>query len=384
MRIPLKYSLKSLFRRKGRSAITAFGVFAAVFVAMLMAALSKGLVGSALSTGSPDNVLILSRGAEALEFSAIEPGDYHVIRSTDFAYAPGGEPLASPELYINTFVKIEGAGAADKRGLVRGVLPVAFEVHNQVSLLSGSPPGRGGKIAIGKLAATKLGVSSGSLSVGSEIEFEGQSWTVAGILDAPGTVFESEIWANLDDLVTASKRSDYSAVTIKTAGAERADDLVFDLLTRTDIRVDPKLEIDYYASIANALKPVQIVSGAMTIMLAFCGALVAMNTMFTSILGRTREMAVLLVMGYRRRYVLLSFIFESLILCLIGGGLGVFASLFLNDLPMKTVMGAFRFALDFKLILMGLTLSAVIGVVGASAPAAAVARLSTAEALRSN
>lgn len=385
MRLPITYNLKSLMQRKGRSALTIIGVFVAVFVAVLMMALSKGLIKSAVGTGSPDNVIVLSRGAESLEFSAIEPADYHILRSTGFASENNGEPLVSPEVYINSFVSLpDGESTRAMRGLVRGVLPIAFEVHDQVSISEGAHPKRGRQIAIGRLASTKLGLSPGMLTVGSELEFEGQSWTVAGIFDAPGTVFESEIWANLDDAMSAAKRTDYSAVTIGTSGARAVEELLFDLVTRTDIRVEAKPELEYYGGIARAMKPVQVVTNLMTIMLALGGMLVAMNTMFTSIMGRTKEMAVLLVMGFQRKSILISFVFESLALCTIGGILGSAAGLFLNDVPMKVVMGAFRFVVDVEVVLTGLAISAVIGIVGAAAPAASVARLTVVEALRSN
>ncbi len=385
MRMPLAYNLKSLARRKGRSAITMLGVSVAVFVAVLMMSLSKGLVASAKSTGSPDNVIVLSRGAESLEFSAIEPSDFHVLKSTGYAADKNGEPLVSPETYINTIVTMPGMhGGPAMRGLVRGVLPVAFDVHEQTGMAAGSPPERGGKIAVGRLAATKLGIHESALRIGSEIEFEGTKWTVSGILDAPGTAFESEIWANLDDLMAAAKRTDFSAVTVKTGGQTAADDLLFDLITRTDIRVEAKLETEYYGGMARAMKPVQVVANLMTVMLALGGMLVAMNTMFTSILGRTKEMAVLLVMGFKRRAVLASFILESLALCGIGGVIGTAAGIALNGMPMKTVMGAFRFSADAEVALLGIAISAVIGIIGAAAPAASVARIGAVEALRSS
>lgn len=383
MKLPLRYNLRSVLQRKARSTLTAAGVAVAIFVSIMMLALSRGLINSTRGTASPDNAIVLSKGAESMEFSAIDPAVFHRLRSSEHIQTEGGETLASPEAYLSEFVQFpEGGVIGEKRGAVRGVWPVALKVHDQVRIVAGTAPQRGFQVAVGKLAAIKLGVPSAALAIGRAIEFEGQRWMVVGVFEAPGTILESEIWGHLDDVLAASKRIDYSAVALKTKGASVMDDLLFDLATRTDIRVEAKTEHSYYAAIADALKPVQAVSIAMTVMLVLGGVLAGMNTMFTSILGRTREMGVLLVLGYKRKAVLLSFMLESVILCLAGGVLGTAAGALLNDLPMRVPMGAFRFAVDATTLGIGLGLAVLIGVCGAAIPVLRVARLQTVEALR--
>lgn len=384
MKLPLRYNIRSVAQRKARSTLTAAGVAVAIFVSILMLALSRGLINSTRGTASPDNAIVLSKGAESMEFSAIDPSVFHLLRSSEYIQTDGGETLASPEAYLSAFVQFpeDGGVSGEKRGVVRGVWPVALKVHDQVRVVAGTAPQRGFQVAVGKLAATKLGVPSDALAIGRSIDFEGQRWTVVGVFEAPGTILESEVWGHLDDVLAASKRTDYSAVTLKTKTASVMDDLLFDLTTRTDIRVEAKSEQAYYAAVADALKPVQAVSIAMTIMLVLGGVLAGMNTMFTSILGRTREMGVLLVLGYKRRAVLLSFVLESVFLCLVGGVVGSIAGAFLNDMPMRIPMGAFRFAVDATTLGIGLGLAVIIGICGAAVPVLRVARLQTVEALR--
>lgn len=383
MKLPLRYNMRSVLQRKVRSTLTAAGVGVAIFVAILMIALSRGVISSTRRTASPDNVIVLSKGAESMEFSAIDPSVFHLLRSSEHIRTDGGEPLASPEAYLNTFVQFPGGDVhGDKRGVVRGVWPVALKVHEQVRIVAGTAPQRGFQVAIGKLAPTKLGVSTDALAIGRSIEFEGQRWTIVGVFEADGTTLESEIWGHLDDVLVASKRTDYSAVSLKVKGSSAAEDLLFDLSTRTDIRVDGKTEQDYYAAIAAAFKPVEAVSVLMTAMLVLGGIMAGMNTMFTSILGRTREMGVLLVLGYKRKAVLLSFLLESVALCLSGGIVGAALGAGLNGLPMKIPMGAFRFVVDATTLGIGLALAALIGVLGALVPVLRVARLQTVEALR--
>ena len=121
----------------------------------------------------------------------------------------------------------------------------------------------------------------------------------------------------------------------------------------------------------------------MTAILVAGALLAGMNTMFTSILGRTREMGVLLILGYKRIAVLVSFVLESVLLCLTGGIVGVAAGACLNGLPIRMPMGAFRFVVDATTVGIGLALAVAIGVLGALVPIMRVARLRTVEALRS-
>lgn len=386
MKLPLRYNVRSVIQRKSRSLLTAAGVAVVIFVSVMMLGLSRGLIESTKGTASPDNVMVLSKGAETMEFSAIDRTDFQLLRSSEFILTDGGEPLASPEAFIGTFIGFPDGGVAGERrgGIVRGVLPVALKVHDRVRMVAGTPPQRGFQVAVGKLGATKLGVPEAALAVGRTITFEGQRWTVVGVFEAHGTLLESEIWGHLDDVYTASKRTDYSAVVVKTRGAKATEDLLYDVSTRTDIRLEAMTEETYYASIAAGFKSVQAVSVVMTVMLVIGGVLAGMNTMFTSILGRTREMGVLLVLGYKRKAVLLSFVLESVLLCLAGGAVGTAAGAVLNDLPMRVPMGAFRFAIDATTLGIGLGLAVLIGVCGAAVPVLRVARLQTVEALRAD
>lgn len=383
MRLPLKYSLRSVTQRRLRSLLTSAGIAVAVFMAVLMIGLSRGLASAVKSTGEPLNLLVLSKGAESLEFSAVDPEALHILGSLgQLALDENGELLLSAETYTNPLVELPGSGRDAAPVIVRGVRENALSVHEQVTLAEGTAPQRGYQIAVGPLVATRLGVPDSQLAPGRQLRFDGQLWTICGLLSAPGTAFESEIWAWTDDVLVAAKRSDYSVLVLRARDAAALEDLEFDLKTRTDVRSEVHRETAYFGGQAKQLKPVQAVALLMTVLLVLGGMLAGMNTMFNSIVGRTREMAVLLVVGYRRRAVLLGFIVESVLLSLGGGVLGCAAGLTLNGLPMKFAMGAFRFAIDAPTLACGLLLAVLIGVVGAALPLARVARLAIVEGLR--
>lgn len=383
MKLPLKYNLRSLTQRKLRSLLTVLGVAISVFLAVMMLALSRGLSAALVETGEELNVLVLSKGAESVEFSALDREALHVLGSAQGIAEADGLALASPEVNINSLVTIAGSGVKPFPVLVRGVRPeVAMPVHPQVSISEGRVPMRRYEAVVGPLVATRLGVTESALAVGNILEFEGASWEIVGRLSAPGTAFESEIWTQLDDLMVASKREDYSSLVLAATSLAARDDLLFDLRTRTDFRSTAHIESEYYAASAQQARPVQLVALVMAALLISGGMLSGMNTMFNSVMGRIREMAVLQVMGYKRAAVLLSFVLESVLLSLAGGLLGCLGGLALGGMPMKFSMGAFRFIVDEFTLAVGLAIALAIGVFGAALPVMRVARLKTVEGLR--
>ena len=382
-RLPLKYNLRSLTQRPQRTLLTVLGVSLSVFLAVLMLSLSRGLAAALVSTGEPLNVLVLSKGAESVEFSALDPGALNVLAASPGLEQLNGQPLISPEVNLNSLVSVPRIPGHAAPVLIRGIRTEAgIAAHPQVAIAEGRAPERGYELVVGPLVATRLSVKAADLAISSTLEFEGTSWTIVGKLSAPGTAFESEIWTQADDLLVASKRDDFSAIILAAADTTARDDLLLDLKMRTDVRTTPFIESEYYAASANQAKPVQFVALLMTVLLIGGGLLSGMNTMFNSVMGRVREMAVLLVLGYRRSAVLASFVLESLLLSLAGGALGCLGGLALSGVPMKFSMGAFRFLVDGQVLAIGLAVAVVIGVCGAGLPVLRVARLNTVDGLK--
>jgi putative ABC transport system permease protein len=383
MRLPVSYNVKSLVQRKLRSLLTAGGIALAIFLSVMMIGLSKGLVASTLNSGSPRNVLLLSKGSESMEFSALDPMVYNLLKNDTLLEQADGEPLISPEAILNSTMILPGVVTeTEPRGILRGVWPVAAKVHDRFAISEGRWPERGFEVAVGKLVATKLGVPKEALSVGKSINIEGRDWAIVGEFESPGTVMEAEIWGNLDDVLVAAKRDDFSVVTMRAASEASAKSMLEGLALRTDVQVAGSIESDYFAAQATQLKPVQAVAIALTVILVFGAVMAGMNTMFTSIVGRAREMGVLLVLGYKRRAVLLSFILESILLSLAGGIVGAACGLLLNGMPMKMPMGAFKFVVDPSTLALGVGLGVFIGLFGALLPVARVARMPIVQSLK--
>lgn len=381
--LPLRYVFRSIGRRPVRAILTMGGIALAIFLSVAMIGLSRGLMACTRAGASPDTVIALSSGAESMEFSAIDPSDVAILRSASLVQQPGLEPLVSPESLLSTFIGFSDPTREARRGVVRGVLPIAAQVHRQVRVEQGRWPQRGFEVMVGRLAATKLAIPPAELASGRTVTFEGQAWTVVGMFSAGGASFEAEVWAHLDDVQVAAKRTDFSAVVMRTANVEQREELIEELTLRTDIRVTARSEEDYYAEAAARLTPVTAVSWAMTALLVAGACFVGMNTMAASILGRMREVGVLVTLGYRRRAVMGAFLAETLIVSALGGGIGAGSALTLDHLPLRIPMGAFRFAIDAETIAAGFGLALAIGLLGALAPLLRVWRLPIVDSFRS-
>lgn len=382
MNLPFSYNWRNLWRRKTRTLLTVAGIALVVFVSLMMLALSNGVTASIRDTAQPDNVLVLSKGAETIEFSAIDPKVLEVVRFSSLVAERDGERLASPELYFTSAVEVPGANGPSAQGLIRGVRPIALRVHRQARVTSGRFPTAPGEIMVGPLAATKMALPESALEIGEEIHFEGHPWRIVGRFAAPGTALESEIWGPLDDLMVSSRRDEYSLITVTATSSADVPDMVFDFATRRDVLVDARSESDYYRAYAESFRPVQTMTVAMAAMMIVGGVFTGMNTLLAAIMGRVREIGMLRTLGFSKSSVAISFLVEALQICLAGGVVGSALALLLNGLPMRIPMGAFRFQVDLTLVAVGLGLACLIGLLGVAFPLRRATRIKIVDAIR--
>lgn len=121
---------------------------------------------------------------------------------------------------------------------------------------------------------------------------------------------------------------------------------------------------------------------AMAVMLVCGGVFTGMNTLFAAIMGRVREVGMLRTLGYTKATISFSFFLEALLISVAGGIVGSALALFLNGLPMRIPMGAFRFQVDFSLVAVGLGLACLIGLLGAAWPLYRATRIKIVDAIR--
>ncbi|HMA54282.1 MAG TPA: ABC transporter permease, partial [Acidobacteriota bacterium] len=157
---------------------------------------------------------------------------------------------------------------------------------------------------------------------------------------------------------------------------------------RLSVQVDR--ETDYYRAQSRTLTDLIRVLGFLIALVMGVGAVfAALNTMYSAVAERSREIATMRALGFGSGAVVLSFIVESLFVALIGGVLGCLAVLPMNGFTTGTINWqtfshiAFAFRITPALVLQGLGFALMMGLVGGVPPAIRAVRRPVAVALRS-
>lgn len=382
MLLPWEYGVRNLARRPVRTGLTALALAIVVMLVFVVVGFIRGLERSLAISGDENVVLVYSVNAEEnIENSSIIAQTPALLTaSLDGTWKRFGVTHVSAELYLGTRVQT----ASDQRGLglVRGVTKNAPLVRRSVRLVSGSWP-EAGQVMVGELAAAKLGAQAATLNVGQSIEFEGQTWLISGHFGADGAAYESEIWVNLADFQTATKRQDLSLVAMLLGPEATAAEVSLFCKQRIDLELRAVKETDYYSSLQQHYKPVRLLAWFVVVLVSGAGVFAGLNMMYGAVAGRVREIATLQAIGFRRRAILISLIQEGVLLAAAASLLsGLIALTVLDGLAVRFTMGAFTLRIDSVAILVGCGVGLLLGVLGSLPPAIKALRESVAISLK--
>ncbi len=268
----------------------------------------------------------------------------------------------------------------------RGVGPKAFEVRDHITFVEGRrfQPGMP-EINVGQQAAGRFK----GLTLGSDIKFGNQNWKVVGIFTADDSSFESEVWGDVDLMIPAFQRNEYTSAIAKLTDPSAFD--AFEAAVAADPRLElkPQREREYYESqSATTAALIRAFGTFVTVILSIGAVFGAMNTMYAAVAYRTREIGTLRALGFSRLRIVLAFLAESIALALVGGVIGCVLALPVNGLSTGAMNFqsfselAFRFRVTPGLIAGGMIFSALMGAVGGLLPALRAARLPVAFSLR--
>lgn len=330
--LPFDYAVRNLARRPLRTALT--GLSSALVAALLVATVSfvRGLASSHAGAGEPDVAILLSRVSER-----------DVLRSTVGAAVPelvaaavpgivssGGVLAVSPEIHVGTRLRLGAeppAGAPDPihESFVRGITDRAFLVHGKVTVTEGRPPGPG-EVLVGRLVPSKLGLPEELFAPGQLLRFENGVFRVSGRFAAPGTTVESELWAQVQDLKSLTRREDVSAIFVRMQPGASWVDLELFTRRRLDLELNVISSELYYQELAEWFAPIQGLVWLLAALMAGAAGFGGANTQNAAVQDRVRELATLRAVGYPGRALVLSLLQEGVVLAAAGGLLGLLAA----------------------------------------------------------
>jgi putative ABC transport system permease protein len=385
--LPVVYNLRSVRERWTSSLVAVIGIAGTVSVFIAMLALARGFQATLVSSGQPQNAIVQQAGADSEMTSALELDAVRTVEDLPQVAHSGPDPLASPEVVVIAAIPLRGT-TSDANVQMRGVSPKVLAVRNNVKITSGRffTPGLY-EIVVGKHAA----IAYEGLDLGRSAHIGPGTWKVVGIFDAGGSAFDSEVWADADVVNGNYQRPSgvFQSVTVRLKSVD--DFAAFDAALRKNphLRVQAVREPQYYESQSRTVSTLITVLGGMVALVMGLGAiLAALNTMYSAVSERSREIAVLRALGFGSSAIVISFLSEALWIALIGGIIGCIAVLPVNGITTGTMNWqtfahlSFAFRITWDLLLMGIAFAMFMGVVGGLPPAIRAARANVATTLR--
>lgn len=386
MKIPIIYNLRSLRQRPASTITTALGMALVVAVFIAMNALASGFRAALLSTGSPDNVILLRKGAQQEMNSGISRQAASIVAGLPFvAMSRDNQPMVSPETFVVVpLERLNQGGMANV--VVRGVGLRAFEVRKGVTITAGRPFRSGAReVVVGSAYAKRFPHSA----VGDTVRFAEQDWVVVGQFSAGGSSFESEIWGENEQFMPVFRGQIFQSVTLRMKDPASFDGVKQALEKDVTLQVDAFRERDFYANQSTMLAAVLNFIAIFIASIMGIGAVFgAINTMYAAVASRAPEIGVLLTLGFRPRSVMGSFLLEAILIALLGGALGCLVALPINGLVTSTTNWssfsevAFAFRVTPGLLLNGMIFAVVMGFIGGLLPARRAAKQQVVDALR--
>jgi putative ABC transport system permease protein len=387
MAIPFVYNLRSMRARWLSAIVAVVGIAGTVGVFCAMLALARGFHATLVNSGSPQNALIRRAGSSAELDGSVSLDQVKVIEDAPGIMRENGQPLVSPEAVVIAGFNLRTTHT-NANVQVRGVSEETLKVRPNIKIIEGRffQPGLA-ELVIGKnVESTYEG-----LEFGKPINFGGQTWNVVGVFDAGGSAFDSEVWADSRVLNQVYKRPEnlYQSVTVRLDSPAAYNQLKDALTADPKLTVEVDRELDYYARQSQVLTTLITVLGGLVAVIMGIGAVIgALNTMYSAVSERSREIATMRAIGFAGSSIAISFVFEALIIAFIGGLLGCLFVLPLNGyttgtMNMQTFSHmAFAFKVTPPLLIAGIIFALLMGIVGGLPPAIRAARRPIALALR--
>jgi putative ABC transport system permease protein len=386
--VPLVYNFRSVRARWTSSVVAVLGIAGTVGVFVAMLSLARGFKLTLVRSGSTQNAIVRRAGATAEVDGSVSLDQVRVIEDAPGIARENGNPLVSPEVVVIAAFPLKSSGT-DANVQVRGVSPSVLEIRKNVRIVAGRmfDPGLE-ELVVGKNAV----LSYVGLDLGNSVKLGGANWKVVGIFDAGGSAFDSEVWCDSTVLNQIYRRPEniFQSVTVRLSSPSALDTFRGSLASDPRLTVQVDGERQYYDKQSRTLTTLILVLGTIVAVVMGIGAVFgALNTMYSAVAERSREIATMRAVGFGALSIVLSFVAEGLLISFLGGALGCLVVLPLNGLTTGAMNFqtfshvTFAFQVTPDLMLAGLIFALLMGLIGGVPPAIRAARRPVAAALRS-
>jgi putative ABC transport system permease protein len=384
--IPLKYNVRNLRVRWKTTLMTMLGTGLVVWSSCILFGLVDGLEHSLTISGDPLDIIVMRHGSTNETTGGFEaPKAEQILTLPGIARDEGGRPLVAEEL-LNIPIAVREDGTRTNV-IVRGVQLASRNLRPSFRIIEGRDlvAGKGECIVSPSMSRRFKGAQ-----IGGRLDFgDKEKYQVVGIFTAGGSSAESEIWADFYDVVrNTGREGSVSCVQLRAADRASYDRLRKTIEDDTRFKLAAIPEPVYFQSQSRSSIFLKGAGTLIAILLTFGAMFAAANTMFAAVSSRTREIGTMRALGFSQFDMLICFLGESLILCSLGGLLGVLAAVPLRAWTYETSdFNSFAsITVGFRLGPLALGVAAIMtlamGVFGGMLPAIRAVRLDVISALR--
>jgi putative ABC transport system permease protein len=384
--IPVKYNVRNLRVRWVTTVMTVVATGWVVFATVLTFGLADGLEHALRISGDPLDLIVLRKGSNEETSSSIDQSRAREIASlTGIAHDANGKPLCSAE-FVTILTKPRRHNGGTTNLIVRGLQQEGRLLRPNFHIVQGRDIRTGVNEVI---TSQRMAERFHNLAIGEKLEINKVDFTVVGYFEAGGSAAESEVWTDLRDLTTARRQPEaLSIVNLRADGPVSKEALTKRLRDDEQFKLNPLDEADYFERQMTSSIAIKFVGIVMALFLTTGAMFAAANTMYAAVASRSKEIGALRAIGFSRRSILVSFMFESVLLGFLGGVVGCLATLPFNGLSTGTanwstfseITFAFRFGPN--VLLRGVLMSLAMGLIGGLFPAIRAVRMPIIQALR--
>ncbi|HEX7012377.1 MAG TPA: ABC transporter permease [Steroidobacteraceae bacterium] len=380
-------NLRNMSERVASSIVALVGIVGVVTVLIGVLSIAEGFRAVLDMSGAEDVAIVLRSGATDEMGSALTQEQTRIIADAPGVARDAEGPIVSPELYVVVDVPLVRTGTAANVPL-RGVGLKAPKLRQNFKIVEGRMFNPGTfEVIVGRGASQQFA----GLTVGSRLRWGTTNWTVTGLFEDGGSVAESEIWTDATVLQGAYNRgSSYQSMRVKLASVDALRSFKDALSQDPRLNVRVYTEKEFFEQQSRILVTLVSTIGVAIAALMGLGAIfAALNTMYSAVSARTREIATLRALGFGPAPVVVSVLTEGLLLGLAGGVIGMLIAYFtFNGVRASTMNFAtfsqitFAFTVTPELLVRGLTYALILGFIGGLLPSLRAARLPITAGLR--